>query len=130
MYQKIIPMFLIENVDEAIKWYKDVLNAKIQATDPENPPFEWASLLLNDVEIMFADKRSAVKWYSEDVPIGDRISNFIAYIYVKNADRLYKKIKDKVRVIMQPTIQWYGVKEFAIKDPFGIVLIFAQTLKK
>ncbi|MEQ9715797.1 MAG: hypothetical protein ABGF52_09725 [Candidatus Asgardarchaeum sp.] len=73
MYQKIIPMFLIENVDEAIKWYKDVLNAKIQATDPENPPFEWASLLLNDVEIMFADKRSAVKWYSEDVPIGDRI---------------------------------------------------------
>jgi len=129
MFKNLAPMFLVDNVDEAIKWYKEVFDAKINATDPENPPYEWVSLLIGDVEIMFAKKKSAVKWYSENVRINENISSFIAYIYVERIDELYQKIKEKTEIIMEPVSQWYGIKEFAIKDPFGIVIVFAEVLK-
>jgi len=129
MFKNLSPMFLVDNVDEVIKWYREVFDAKINATDPENPPYEWVSLLIGDVEIMFAKKESAVRWYSENVGINENISNFIAYIYVKNIDELYQKIKEKTEIIMEPVSQWYGIKEFAIKDPFGIVLVFAEVLE-
>jgi len=29
---------------------------------------------------------------------------------------------------MEPTDQPYGVREFAVQDPFGFVLIFAQNI--
>jgi len=59
MYQKIAPMFLVENVDKVVEWYKDVFGAKFQASFPKEPPFEWVSLMLGDVEIMFSLKESA-----------------------------------------------------------------------
>jgi len=55
-----------------LEWYKEVFDAKINVTDPENPPYEWVSLLIGDVEIMFAKMESAVKWYSENVVINKR----------------------------------------------------------
>jgi len=31
---------------------------------------------------------------------------------------------------MEPVDQWYGIREFAVQDPFGIILIFAQILEQ
>jgi len=129
MFKNLAPMFLVDDVDEAIEWYKEVFDAKINATDPENPPYEWVSLLIGDVEIMFAKKESAIRWYSENVKINENISNFIAYIYVEGIDELYQKIKERTEIIMEPLSQWYGIKEFAIKAPFGMVLVFAEVLE-
>lgn len=81
MYKDMAPMFLVENVDEVVKWYSEVLESKLQHNLPETPPFEWVSLLLNDVEIMFSQKKSAQKWYSDKVTISETPANIIAYIY-------------------------------------------------
>jgi len=128
MYQKVAPMLLVENVEEAVEWYGKVLGAKLQSSLPKNPPFEWTSLGLGDVEIMFSKKRSAQKWYSDAVIVSETPANFIAYIYVENADNLYERIKDNVKIAMEPTDQWYGLREFAIRDPFGFISIFAQII--
>ncbi len=128
MYQKVAPMLLVENVEEAVKWYGKVLGAKLQSSLPNNPPFEWASLGLGNVEIMFSKKKSAQKWYSDAVIVSETPANFIAYIYVENADNLYERIKDNAKIVMEPTDQWYGLREFAIRDPFGFTLIFAQII--
>jgi len=37
MYQKVVPMFLVENVDNAVEWYKDIFGAELQASLPKNP---------------------------------------------------------------------------------------------
>ncbi|MEO0115316.1 MAG: VOC family protein [candidate division WOR-3 bacterium] len=129
MYQKVAPMFLVENVDKAVEWYKDIFGAEPQASLPKEPPFEWVSLMLGDMEIMFSQKKSAQKWYSENVIVAEKPANFIAYIYVEDANNLYDRIKDKVKIIMEPVDQWYGIREFAIQDPFGIILIFAQIVE-
>ncbi len=114
MYRKVAPMFLVENVDKSAEWYKGTFSARLQASLPKEPPFEWVSLMLDDVEIMFSKKKSAHKWYSESITIAERPANFIAYIYVEDANKLYGRIKDKVKTIMQPVDQWYGIREFMI----------------
>ncbi len=129
MHLKVAPMFLVENVDEAVEWYKEVFGAKLQAALPKEPPYEWASLRLGDVEIMFSLRDSAQKWYSENAKVGEKPANFILYIYIGDANGLYERIKNRVKIIMEPVDQWYGIREFAIEDPFGIILVFAQMLK-
>jgi len=128
MYQKIVPMFLVEDVDAALLWYQETFGAKLQHNLPRNPPFEWVSLLISDIEIMFSRKKSAQKWYSDKVNVCEKPTNFISYIYVKDTAYLYDRIKDKVTIVMQPRDQWYGIREFAIQDPFGFMLIFAQII--
>lgn len=128
MYQKIAPMFLVANVDEAMTWYSDVLGAKLQHSLPDNPPFEWVSLLLDNTEIMIGQKQEAQKWYIDSVTISDTPSNIISYIYVDNAADLHERVKSRVRVIMEPVDQSYGIREFAVADPFGFILVFARIL--
>ncbi|MGB9717571.1 MAG: hypothetical protein ACPL4E_03910 [Thermoproteota archaeon] len=42
---------------------------------------------------------------------------------------LYNKIKDKAKILMEPVDQPYAVREFAIQDPFGFILLFAQNIR-
>ncbi len=129
MFHKVAPMLLVDDVDEALSWYQSVLGAHVQYSMPQKPPFEWVSLLLNDVEIMFAQKKSAQTWYSNNVAISGAPTNCIAYIYVDSVDDLYERLKEKATIIMEPTDQWYGIREFGCMDPFGFVLLFAQIIE-
>jgi uncharacterized glyoxalase superfamily protein PhnB len=126
MYRAFALMLLVDDVNKAVAWYQDILGAKLQYSMPKTPPFEWASLLLGDIELMFSRKKSAQQWYK--VQVSEEPANFIIYLYVTDASILYDKIKDKVRIIMEPTDQPYGVREFAFQDPFGFILIFAQNI--
>ena len=127
MYRAFALMLLVDDVNKAVAWYRDILGAKLQYSMPQTPPFEWASLLLGDIELMFSCKKSAQQWYG--IQTSEEPANFIVYFYVTDASILYDKVKDKVKIIMEPTDQPYEVREFAVQDPFGFVLIFAQNIK-
>jgi uncharacterized glyoxalase superfamily protein PhnB len=59
MYNRIAPMFLVDDVDGVLGFYKEVFGAKLQYSLPDKPPFEWASLLLEETEMMFWKKDAA-----------------------------------------------------------------------
>ena len=40
MFRKVAPMLLVENVDRVVRFYREVLGAKLSASLPESPPFE------------------------------------------------------------------------------------------
>jgi uncharacterized glyoxalase superfamily protein PhnB len=122
-------MFLVDKVDEATSWYQDILGAKLQYSVPKTPPYQWVLLLLDSIEIMIAQKGIVQQWYTDKVPTSEKPSNFIAYFYVKDVDALYNRVKSKVEIIMHPADQPHGIREFAIQDSFGFVLIFAQIIK-
>ena len=129
MYQKVAPMLLVEDVDKTEEWYRNVLGAELQYSMPQNPPFMWVSLLLDDVEIMFGQRGEATKWYSDSVTVVEKPSNFIVYFYINNLDQLYDHIRDEVEIVMEPMDQSYGIREFVVRDPFGFILVFAEILE-
>jgi uncharacterized glyoxalase superfamily protein PhnB len=130
MYNRIAPMFLVDDVDGVLGFYKDVFGAKLQYSLPDKPPFEWASLLLEETEMMFWKKEAAQKEYP-DVPLtSDKPTNVIIYVYVEDVDKLYERVKGKVTVVMKPKDQFYGILEFTIRDPFDFIWTFAQVVDK
>ena len=129
MYQDLALMLLVENVEEAATWYQEALGAKIQYSLPKTPPYEWVSLTLGNSELMLSQKQAAQRWYTEEVPISEKPANLIAYFYVQNADALYHDMKDKAKIIMEPTDQPSLIREFAVQDPFGFTFVFAQIAR-
>jgi uncharacterized glyoxalase superfamily protein PhnB len=126
MYQNVTPMLLVDDVDKAVAYYQEVFGAKLQYSLPKTLPYEWVSLLLDDVEIMFWQREAAQREYP-GVPLSsEKPSNLIVYVYVKDIDALYERIKDKITVLMEPKDQSYGIREFTIRDCFDFILTFDQ----
>jgi len=119
VFQRVAPMLLVEGVERGIRFYYEVLGGRLTAVYPEQPSHEWASLKLEGVELMLWEKDAAKVEYPElESPAGT-----ILYIYV---DALYERVKEVAEVLMAPVDQFYGIREFAIRDPYGFVLTFAQ----
>jgi uncharacterized glyoxalase superfamily protein PhnB len=129
MYQKVAPMLLVDDVDKALVYYQEVFDPELQYSLPKTAPYEWVSLLLGDVEMMFWQREAAQREYPGVALTSKKPGNLILYIYVKDIDALYRRIKDKVAVLMEPKDQFYGIREFAVKDCFGFVSTFAQIRK-
>jgi catechol 2,3-dioxygenase-like lactoylglutathione lyase family enzyme len=58
-FSVIATVFLVDDVGRAIRFYKDVLGAKLSASLPKSPLYEWASVKLEGVELMFWEKEAA-----------------------------------------------------------------------
>jgi uncharacterized glyoxalase superfamily protein PhnB len=126
MYRKVAPMLLVDDVSKAVDYYQEVFEARMQYSLPKTRPYEWVSLLLGDAEIMFWQKEAAQKEYPGVALTSKKPGNLILYIYVKDIDAAYGRIKDKVKVLMEPKYQFYGIREFAVQDCFDFMSIFAE----
>ena len=129
MYENATPMILVDDVDEAVAWYQHILGATLRYTLPKSPPFQWCSLLLGNMEIMISQKAAARDWYSSNVSISTVPTNIIIYIYVTSILDLYNEIKETTKIVLELIEQPYGLYEFAIQDPFGFILVFAQVME-
>ena len=49
---------------------------------------------------------------------------------VGGIDALHDRIKSKAKVVMPLTTQFYGMREFAIEDPDGYVITFAERVEQ
>jgi hypothetical protein len=78
-----------------------------------------------ELEIMFQSRSSLSERITEfkDAKIGGTV---IIYIEVDNIEYLYAWMKDKVKIIEEPHLTPYKMKEFIIEDCNGFVLTFAQ----
>jgi uncharacterized glyoxalase superfamily protein PhnB len=45
-------------------------------------------------------------------------------------DALHNRIKDRVTITMPIVTQFYGMREFALADPDGYVITFAQRVEQ
>ncbi len=129
MLTRITPNLMVENVEETLKFYKDILGCfDIIATDPAEKPYDWAMMQCEETQIMFQSRESL----SRAVPAfkGAKIGGtFVIYIEVENLDRHYNLIKDKINLIMKLHQTDYGIDEFIIEDCNGYTIVFAQLQK-
>jgi hypothetical protein len=72
---------------------------------------------------MLSLKGEAQKWYSDRVRISEAPANFVAYIYVQDANSLCDRIRDKTEIVLEPTNQPYG---FGKRGPLTWVLCSLQ----
>jgi uncharacterized glyoxalase superfamily protein PhnB len=127
VYQKLTPNLLVASVERSLAFYTDILGFSQGMTVPDASPYVFASVTAGPVEIFFNDAKTAVAEYPlfDARDIGATATLFIE---VDGVDALHDRLKDRVTIVMPLVTQFYGMREFAIADPDGYVLTFAQRM--
>ena len=131
-FNKLTPNLLVANVERSLAFYIDTLGFERGMTVPEQSPFVFASVTSGPVEIFFNDAATAVKEYPgfAGKPLGATGSIYIELGGSGTIDALHDRIKGRVTITMPIVTQFYGMREFAMADPDGYVITFAQRVEQ
>ena len=90
----------------------------------------FASVVSGTVEIFLNDRDTGIKEYPAfaGVPLGATGTMFIEMEGPGNIDALHDRLKTRVTITMPLVTQWYGSREFAIADPDGYLITFAERV--
>jgi uncharacterized glyoxalase superfamily protein PhnB len=126
-FKKLTPNLVVASVERSLAFYVDTLGFARGLTVPDSSPFVFASVTSGAVEIFFNDAVAAIKEYPAfgGKPIGATATMFIE---LEGVDALHERIAATVKVVMPLVTQFYGSREFAIEDPDGYVITFAERL--
>jgi lactoylglutathione lyase len=130
-FKKLTPNLVVSSVERSLAFYVDTLGFERGMTVPDASPFVFASVTSGPVEVFFNDAAAAVKEYPAfgDKPIGATGTLFIEVDGV-GVDALHDRLKSAVKVVMPLVTQFYGMREFAIEDPDGYVITFAERVSE
>jgi len=130
-FNKLTPNLIVGSVERSLAFYVDVLGFARGLSVPEQPPLVFASVTSGAIEIFFNDTAAALKehpdWAGKVKPSAAN-SMFIEVADGGSVDALHDRVKSRAKIVMPLTNQWYGMREFAIEDPDGFVLTFAQRV--
>ena len=124
-FKKLTPNLLVGNVERSLAFYVDTLGFERGMTVPDESPLVFASVTSGPIELFFNDAATAVKEYPgfDGKPIG---ATGTLFIEVDGVDTRHDRLKPSVKVVMPIVTQFYGLREFAIEDPDGYVITFAE----
>jgi uncharacterized glyoxalase superfamily protein PhnB len=130
-FSDVVPNLIVSDIDRSAAFYRDVLGFTTVASVPEEPPFVFVWLQRGDVNVFLNTLQAA----QEDLPdlaarsLGGTATLFFmleAEGVEAGVDALFTQIAGRAPVLMPLKDQFYGMREFAVTDPDGYVLIFAQ----
>jgi uncharacterized glyoxalase superfamily protein PhnB len=124
-FKKLTPNLLVASVERSLAFYVDTLGFERGMTVPDQSPFVFASVTSGPIEIFFNDAAGAVKEYPgfAGKPIG---ATGTLFIEVEGVNALHERLQGTVKIVMPIETKFYGMREFAILDPDGYVITFAE----
>ena len=124
-FKKLTPNLIVANVERSLAFYTGTLGFERGMTVPDESPLVFAAATSGGIEIFFNDAATAVKEYPTFAgkPLG---ATGTLFIEVDGVDALHDRIKASVKIVMPIVTQFYGMREFAIEDPDGYVITFAE----
>jgi catechol 2,3-dioxygenase-like lactoylglutathione lyase family enzyme len=130
-FADVTPNLIVADIDRSLAFYRDVLGFAVVASVPEQSPFVFVWLQRGNVHV-FLNAQAAVKdelpaWSSQK--LGGTNSLYVlieADSPAEGVDALFQEIQPQARVAMPLKDQFYGMREFAVEDPDGYLLFFAQ----
>lgn len=127
--ENITANLMVNDINETIKYYQEVLGFTLLKTVPENTYPDWAMMKKNEGTIMFQSKKSL----SQELNImRQRNPGGGTTLYIKLTDLsgYFEAIEEKVEVISDIEHTPYDTKEATIIDINGYIITFAEDLKK
>jgi uncharacterized glyoxalase superfamily protein PhnB len=126
--QSITPNLIVEDVHRSVQFYRQ-LGFKLTMHVPEEEPFVFAGMEANGAFVFLNDK----KMLGPELPAWARAHGGALTLYIKltGFDEVLKTARQAgMKFVQEPETQFYGMREFAVEDPDGFVLTFAEEIKK
>lgn len=115
---------MVDDMDKSLIFYTDILGFNLIVSEPNKNPF-FVILQNGPVELMLYHR----KQFSQEIPkfkdilVGGSIA---LYFGVDEIEKLYMRLKGKVKIIQELHTTDYGSTEFSFEDNSGYVLIFNE----
>ncbi len=123
---KLEPMIYTKNIENSIKFYRDILRFEIDEYYPNNENPTWIAVRIGNDR--FGIGRTFPDINHKLHPRGIDGSGVQFYIRVTDVDELYKNFRDKVEIIDDIENKPWGDREFTFKDPDGYLLSFYSKI--
>jgi catechol 2,3-dioxygenase-like lactoylglutathione lyase family enzyme len=126
-FASVTPNLLVRDIDRATTFYRDVLGFKVKQTVPERAPFAFVWLERDGIPVFLNDPAAVEHDYAGATsrPFGGTATLFFV---VTDVDQYHSQVAPHAKVLMPPKTQFYGMREFAVEDPDGHILTFAERV--
>ena len=125
--KRITPVLLVKEIEPLLPFWVDRLGFAKTIEVPEGNKLGFATFQKGSVEVMYQTYSSVEK----DAPAGmsaeARKGPTYLYMEVDNLDAVLAAMKD-AKMVMPLRTAFYGMKEFAVQDPGGHFITFAQPV--
>jgi catechol 2,3-dioxygenase-like lactoylglutathione lyase family enzyme len=126
-FHKIIPNLMVADMEKSLVFYRDVLGFTVAETVPDKPPFVFAWMKRGDAEL-FLNQHTPPQPGQPDPFSGRQIGGTLSlYLPLQGIDELLKTLEARgVKIAIPIHKEFYGMREFAVYDPDGYLIIFAE----
>jgi catechol 2,3-dioxygenase-like lactoylglutathione lyase family enzyme len=127
-FTSVTPNLLVRDIDRSTAFYRDVLGFTVKQTVPDGPPFVFVWLERDGVPVFLNDPKAIEPDFpgATERPGGGSATLFFV---ITEVDALYERVRALTRIIMPIKTQFYGMREFAVEDPDGHLLTFAERIE-
>lgn len=116
----VVPNMFAPNLEETVAYYVEVLGFRVTGNWKEGGESIWVEVSLGSSVLWFFAR--AIEGRPQPVMSG------LIYIFVEDVDALAETLEDKVAFRWGPENQPYGLREVAIEDLNGYLIVFAQDI--
>ena len=126
-FASVTPNLLVRDVAKSTAFYRDVLGFTMGETVPDQEPFVFVWMKRDDVSVFLNDIKAAEHDYppAAAMPQGGTAALFFI---ITDVDAYHAMVAPKANVIMPLKTQFYGMREFAVTDPDGHIITFAERV--
>lgn len=126
-FTSVTPNLIVRDIAKSTAFYRDVLGFAIKQTVPEAEPFVFVWLEKDGVPVFLNDIKAVEHDYPDaaTLPPGGTVTMFFVLTEV---DAYHVAVSPKATVVMPLKTQFYGMREFAVTDPDGHIITFAERV--
>ena len=126
-FLSITPNLIVKDLAKSLTFYRDVLGFKVQMSVPDAEPFVFVGLEHDGVPVFLNSIGSVLEDHPEmsSTPFGGTGTLFFV---ITGVDALHEAVKSKTPIVMPLKTQFYGMREFSVKDPDGHLITFAERV--
>jgi uncharacterized glyoxalase superfamily protein PhnB len=126
-FASVTPNLIVRDVAKSTAFYRDILGFEIKETVPADEPFVFVMLMRDGVPVFLNDHKAVEHEYAgaNQVTRGGTVAMFFI---ISGVDAYHAAVASKVNVVMPLKTQFYGMREFAITDPDGHIITFAERV--
>ncbi len=125
--KRITPVLLVKEIEQLIPFWVDRLGFTKTIEVPDGNKLGFVIFQKGSVEVMYQTYSSVEKDAPPSMSAEARKGPTYLYVEVDNLDAVLAALKD-VRMVMPVRTAFYGMKEFAVQDPSGHFITFAQPV--
>lgn len=124
--KRITPVLLVNEIEPEIPFWVERLGFNKTIEVPDGNKLGFVAFQKGAVEVMYQTYASVEKDSPAAMAAAARKGPTYLYIEVDNLDAVLAAMKDVNRVMPERTA-FYGMREFAVQDPGGHFITFAQA---